>query len=131
MTPTKQGWTHTTARLLTANHDKIAPVSGCRCRSCGHNALRDDLDAMWYVRDMAAYCPPCAREEDATQLDTFKLWYADRSGYFGPFPNTADGRDALLAQHNHPGCKHVRRLVVLNDDWNTYMEVCDWIARYR
>lgn len=52
----------TTARLLTLNPDGVAPVSGCRCRECGHNAHRDDPEKIWFLQDGAAYCQPCAKE---------------------------------------------------------------------
>lgn len=54
--------TYVTADELRNNGDKIAPVSGYRCRSCGHNANRDAEDVKWAVINGTAYCPKCIEQ---------------------------------------------------------------------
>lgn len=47
------------------NHaETIAPVSGCRCRVCGHNARRDAPSETWYVEHSTAYCWECWSEHN-------------------------------------------------------------------
>ena len=54
-----------TAAELCASPDAVAPVSGCRCRSCGHNARSDQPDRKWVVAYGTAYCPNCFDEAEA------------------------------------------------------------------
>jgi hypothetical protein len=48
---------------LLAHPDKIAPVSGARCRSCGANPANLPRDSVWLVQDGAAYCFTCREHE--------------------------------------------------------------------
>jgi hypothetical protein len=48
-----------TCAALAANPDKIAPVSGCRCRECGANANNRPLNEQWLIKDSAAWCAEC------------------------------------------------------------------------
>ena len=49
----------TTAGELVAAPDRVAPVSGERCRGCGHSARRDPPDTEWFVLLGSAYCTEC------------------------------------------------------------------------
>ena len=50
-----------TVRKLRTVPDKVAPVSGARCRRCGASAHRAKFSPndTWLVADGAAYCPVC------------------------------------------------------------------------
>lgn len=44
--------------------ERLAPVSGARCRGCGCRPERTPQDT-WYVQDMAAWCPECFGERNS------------------------------------------------------------------
>jgi hypothetical protein len=47
---------------LVNHEDELAPVSGARCRECGHAARRDPGHTTWYVEYYTAYCAECWAE---------------------------------------------------------------------
>lgn len=51
-----------TCAELCAQPDKLAPVSGARCRSCGRNAFNRRAAEAWLIALGAAYCPGCLDE---------------------------------------------------------------------
>jgi len=51
-----------TCGQLTADPDRIAPVSEVRCRDCGANARNRDAKEVWAVHNRAAYCLECMHE---------------------------------------------------------------------
>lgn len=47
---------------LAQDADRIAPVSGVRCRGCGANANMRHADEVWTIHQKAAWCPGCAED---------------------------------------------------------------------
>lgn len=59
----KDGTFLVTTKDLTDNPDKVAPVSGNRCRSCGKRSTNAPRDAVWLVENGTAYCFGCRAYE--------------------------------------------------------------------
>lgn len=57
-----------TAAQLCDSPDYHSPVSGVRCRSCGHNARRDETDTRWLIVNGTAYCLKDECIEDAENV---------------------------------------------------------------
>lgn len=47
------------AEYLVIEGERIAAVSGSRCRSCGASAVLDKTGLQWLVKHSTAYCPKC------------------------------------------------------------------------
>lgn len=49
-----------TAAELAADGERLAPVSGARCRDCGKSAVLRPTSEKWCLLFSTAYCPECA-----------------------------------------------------------------------